>query len=155
MSTTAFDHPHVQYQQIGMVGRVALLAAVMVSLGMADDARPRFISLHKVWAEREEMYLEARIVPHADNRTVAVEAWELEVEPQEPQENDILSEWVIPTIRKRLDRVRYSEEDAAPKQAVHRFKWRGLDRGDYELVIVVALKGGRTVTSTPSLIMVR
>lgn len=135
---------------------ILLLLVVAVAIAQSGDVRPpALLTRHRVWSARDQMFLQVRIVPDSRIRTIALEAWELEQEPDEVQENGIISEWMIPQKPTRLERVRYSREDVAPKQAVYGFTWRGLDRGNYELQAVVVLAGGRTLLSQAQIILVR
>lgn len=136
----------------------ALLVAVVVALVAQRDhvERPVFLRTHGVYSARSEMFLQVRIVPHRDIRTVILEAWELEGEPQEPAENDILSDWLLPLDAKVIGLARSSVEDAEPDRAIYGFRWRaGLDRGDYRLVSKVYLGRGLHVESQPKIVLVR
>lgn len=139
-----------------MARALALAAAVLCSLAQAGDvARPQLLKHHRVYSANDQMFLQVRIVPNPSMRTVALEAWELERGEDESVQNGFESEWAIPSKPTRIGRVRYSREDVAPKQQTYGFTWRGLDAGNYELIAVVALAGGRTLQSTPSIILVR
>lgn len=140
-----------------MARACALLVAVcLCGMQSGDVARPVLLKHHKVWSASDLMFIQVRIVPDSRIRTVALEAWELEREPIEPDENGTLSEWVIPIAPKRIGKVRASVEDGAKNHAVYRFEWKaGLTVGDYELVAVLTVAGGKSVSSVPSVILVR
>jgi hypothetical protein len=141
------------------VTRVALLCAVVFALGMqkADGIqRPTFLKTHRVYSARDAMLLQVRIEPDKRIRTVILEAWELEPEEPEEQENGIVSEWFIPTSPKRLDLRRSSVIDAEPDQRIYSFSWRyGLDAASYHIIAKLYLGNGVHVESAPLVVLVR
>lgn len=138
-----------------MRAAAALTLLVTMALVQAGQSAPSFLRHHKVLSARSEFAIQIRVPEALRGRTVTLEAWLLEPEPL-VQENDYISDWMTPQRRERLVLARESREDVEPGRTIYRFVWRtGLDRGDYELVGVVALAGGRMVRTVPSLIMVR
>jgi hypothetical protein len=153
---------HVQYRAIRaakfMRRSLALVACVLLLMAQKADSvhKPTFLKTHRVYSARDSMLLQVRIVPDKRIRTVILEAWELESEEPEEQENGILSEWSIPTNPKRIALRRSSVIDAEVDRAIYGFLWRyGLDRGDYHILAKLYLGNGVHVESTPLIVLVR
>jgi hypothetical protein len=135
----------------------ALCTLVAVLLTQkADIARPTFLKTHRVYSANDEMFLQVRIEPDKRIRTVILEAWELESDDPEPQENETFPEWQMPINPKRGDLIRSSVEDAELDRKIYGFRWKaGLQRGDYHILAKLYLGQGQHVESQPLTVLVR
>ena len=138
--------------------RSLALVACVVALGLqkADIPKPTFLKTHRVYSARDYMLIQVRIEPDRQIRNVILEAWELEEATPEAQENDFVSEWVIPDNPTRVALRRSSSIDTEPDKRIYGFEWRhGLDPGAYHVIAKLYLGGGRHVESAPLIVLVR
>jgi hypothetical protein len=137
-------------------GFALIIATGLLAAQTSHVQKPTFLKTHRVYSANDEMFLQVRVEPDKRIRTVILEAWELESDDPEPQENETFPEWQMPVNPKRGDLIRSSVEDAELDRKIYGFRWKaGLQRGDYHILAKLYLGQGQHVESNPLTVLVR